>query len=586
MQIPSLQEKIFRVLYKENNSNLYPLPQFINFTYRRTIVKKLLSFALALLLALGSCIFSAAADDPAYSVSINGPSAAGVNDLVTLTVNVDAVSFNAAQISIQYDASRLAFIGAVGLGESTGNVAVAKNGVVKIVDFGEPNVLSYTLQFRAISAGVANFRLLSAGFGTEEDSAENDLTPATVTRGEHSVYISQQYWSVSYPLEWFVAGQSYVMNGESILLQARADKWANYDYGTVSYAYVGSGYAIPLYPSGNGMYILPSVSGDVIIYVNPTPKSYPVTISGETAANSGTTATYGAPYAFTLPNDVAPTAAAAGATYTLGSVTVGGVNVAAQLSVNGRQYTIPGNLITGPVAITVTRTAVESTDPLPEITVSGATLGEADITVTTGADGKPEATLTVIPDDAYTYEVTATVDGKTVRVDADGNAYTVSGITGNLDFQIKKNLRLDTLTIVPYTAAGTNAYVYLVRVKDTTNYEHRTYKCDDTEMYWSEDYDAYCTLLISEKELTPKDVARKISLVSEAAAPVLAHYDVNKTGTVDANDVQFVYNMYKGGKYTEFTDSVSVKNFLLADQNGDGKLSVLDALIIVNHLFS
>jgi len=56
--------------------------------------------------------------------------------------------------------------------------------------------------------------------------------------------------------------------------------------------------------------------------------------------------------------------------------------------------------------------------------------------------------------------------------------------------------------------------------------------------------------------------------------------DVNASGALDANDAQFVYNMYKS-TYNGITDEVTVEKYLRADVNGDAVINTEDAAAIV-----
>ena len=56
--------------------------------------------------------------------------------------------------------------------------------------------------------------------------------------------------------------------------------------------------------------------------------------------------------------------------------------------------------------------------------------------------------------------------------------------------------------------------------------------------------------------------------------------DVNKTGQIDINDAQLVYDMYKP-VYDGF-DTVSVEKFLRADMNGTKNLDVEDVTAVIS----
>ena len=59
--------------------------------------------------------------------------------------------------------------------------------------------------------------------------------------------------------------------------------------------------------------------------------------------------------------------------------------------------------------------------------------------------------------------------------------------------------------------------------------------------------------------------------------------DANKTGKIDANDAQFVYNVYNGD-YAEITAEVTVEKLLRADVNGDKTVDSVDAQAIISEV--
>ena len=107
---------------------------------------------------------------------------------------------------------------------------------------------------------------------------------------------------------------------------------------------------------------------------------------------------------------------------------------------------------------------------------------------------------------------------------------------------------------------------------------------DGTTMFWSEKYNAYAYLVISDKSLdeVKTEAAAKIAEAAADKTELIYNFDVNETGNVDVNDAQLTYNMYNA-KYDSF-EAVSMQKFLNADVNGDKELSTLDSAAIVNHL--
>lgn len=57
--------------------------------------------------------------------------------------------------------------------------------------------------------------------------------------------------------------------------------------------------------------------------------------------------------------------------------------------------------------------------------------------------------------------------------------------------------------------------------------------------------------------------------------------DINKSGKLDANDAQFVYNMYNG-MYSGITEEVTAEKYLRADVNGDGSVNTQDAAAVIS----
>ena len=170
-------------------------------------------------------------------------------------------------------------------------------------------------------------------------------------------------------------------------------------------------------------------------------------------------------------------------------------------------------------------------------------------------------------------ELTAGADGKYTIPAAKltGEALTVTvekTAQQTLEINVSEYVKLDGTTMWLVTASGTVS-------------DGKILAYDGTPMFWSEKYNAYAYLVISDKPLA--DVkAEAETKVAEAAADktgVTYDFDVNETTMVDVNDAQLVYNMYNA-KYASF-DEVAMVRFLKADCNGDKVLNVLDANAVI-----
>jgi len=514
------------------------------------------------------------AEAGAYTVSVSAPATATVDDDVTATVTVAGSEFASAQLELTYNSTLLQYTSIEGLGEN-GAVDTSVAGVIKIVDAGATKTdNSYKIKFKALAAGTADVTISNgAKFSTLEDAATSDLTLATITTATASVLIKVKSFAVTLPDgDWFT-GNSAIDNGSTYTFTAT--KWANYDYYTVYYSVAG-GAPQEVTPDANGLYTIENVTGVLAITTSKTPtaKQHNVAITGDTAANDGVLATYGTPYTFTLPNDLAP-GLSGGYTYSLGSITIGGEAYTGH-TISGRVYTINGAHITGDIAIVIVKTPLAANQFT--VTAAGTGAGDAAIEaspVNTGSTAK----MTLTKDANYTYSVSVTMGGSPVEPTVVDNVYTVAGVTANVVFTVTKTITVTSATATDYTSLKVGK-AWLVKIGDT-KLADQVYTYDGNNMFWSDNYSAYCYLVAA--ETAPAVTADKFAIVSGTAVEIDYGRDVNKTGSVDANDAQFVYNMYNA-TYEGFTSDVSVEKFLRADVINDGILSVADANNIVSSL--
>ena len=137
---------------------------------------------------------------------------------------------------------------------------------------------------------------------------------------------------------------------------------------------------------------------------------------------------------------------------------------------------------------------------------------------------------------------------------------------------VSKYLELNDKTMMLVTVKGTpeggSAFTY-----------------DGNTMYKVEGYgtDRYAWLVIVDKgqTLTQEEAAAKVAIsAADNVVTITPSFDVNRTGKVDVNDAQLVYDMYNG-TYSDFT-KVSVEKFLRADVNATKAVDHADAVAIVN----
>ena len=102
-------------------------------------------------------------------------------------------------------------------------------------------------------------------------------------------------------------------------------------------------------------------------------------------------------------------------------------------------------------------------------------------------------------------------------------------------------------------------------------------------MFWSDAYGAYCTLILASS--APKIDDIMLTLDDGITVAVAYSMDVNMSGKLDANDAQFVYNMYNN-MYSGITTDVTIEKYLRADVNGSKTVTTEDAAAVVNKIIN
>ena len=471
----------------------------------------------------------------------------------------------------------------------------ATDGTIKLVDHGDTNAYpaAYVLNFTANKAteGAENLvTLTDAKFSTAENAISSDLIDAT---GENalSLTITEADLSVTLPDSGVVTGNNTVPYGDDYTFAAKNNTtYMYYDY--VVSATMGNT-AVDVIYNGNGTWTIENVTGDLVISVTETPKTYSVTVNGdntvtaEDIAKVVTTAvenkaTYNTALNYTLPEGEAATDTVDGYHYTA-TVTVGGTPYTA--SANGQTYTIAGAAVTGDIVITLSKVV----DPAGsvKVTIEGSNEIKKNDQIVTEftADKNSEVTLTLVPEVGYTYVIN---DGKTDLTINDDNTFTVNVGDTALTITVTKTLDTDSVNVQKYlTLNGTNMWLVTINGNDTEQISGKTYTYNSANMYWSDKYDAYCYLVVA-NDLTVNTAKDAIgeTLVEADAIAVEYNMDVNNTnGKVDANDAQLTYNMYQTKAYDGF-GTVNMIKFLEADLNDAVGVDSTDAQVIVNYLLN
>lgn len=488
-----------------------------------------------------------------------------VEDTVLVNVAISHSSdtaFAAGEVVLNYDERFMTFNKEA---SSFGTATVKdREGKLTLEDYGSDKNFGtgvYVFAFDAIKDGQTTVTLVSAAFADKEDAVKSDLIASALSSAELAVTINKKVYKVTLP-DIFV-GESTIIDGEDYTFSlADGD---NYDYHSIEATVNGTDAVV--IDNGNGTYTVKNVTGVLVVTGNRTEKVYGVTFAGngsEDITDGAAQATYDKDYTFTMP-------VAEGWAYSLESITIGGKSYTGY-SVANSVYTIPGTAITGNIIITVNKEATIA-NVVVEGTGAGAAFGyEAKVDI-----GK-DYTLTIKPEAGYVYTVTATMNGLAVDVIDNGDGtYTVKNVVGDIVFLVERAVIVDGVSVSEYlTLDGTK--MWLIK-NDTTLADGKVPTYDGENMFWSEEYDTYCYLVIA-NTLNTEDAAAMVEITDGTAVEVEYNMDVNITGKIDASDAQLIYNIYNAF-YSEITTDMTMEKYLRADVNIDGKINVEDAVAVI-----
>ncbi len=485
------------------------------------------------------------------------------NSSFTVTVCSDN-PFSASELTLTYNPAYLTYKTS---SAATDNVTV-ENGIIKLADYGDPKS-SYTFEFTATGAGTTEIRLTSAKFSEAADAASKDLTAAVITNDTVSVTVQQAPHQVT--LSPYLSGNATVPHNEAytFVIQDEASAYHTYEISATM-----GGQTVPVKKNDDGSYTIENVTGALVISAERTAKMYAVSFTTETAGMGITlpanvSVPYGTDYSFTLPNTEGYST-----TYTVAYATN---ENSVEYAVEGNTVTIPGTAIIDAINVTINQERIITS---VSVRVEGNAASDAS-GYSASAELNQDYTLTVRKDSNYSYIVTATVGGNTYTLTETNGTYTLNAeyVTADIVFTVSKTLTLDP-KYTEYLTLNDGAQLYLIYC-EIPQVDGQVLKYKDAAMFWSASYNAYCTLIAG--TTAPNLSAGDFTLVNGTAAEVSYGCDVNKSGTVDANDAQFVYNMYNH-VYDGITETVSVEKYLRADTNGDRKIDTSDAVAVVNFI--
>lgn len=523
---------------------------------------------------------------PSIQLSSNIGETVVVGEELTLELRMNK-DYAAMQMTITYDPDLVAFSSTKStlvIGGDAENKTLHVNdngnGTLKLATYGADKTSAdvYKLVFDANADGDAEFTITEAKVGTGTSAQTANLETVTVAdlpNKSDSVTIEKAPLTVTlnkYNDEVIFSGANSAQSGKAYTFTA-TDK--NYDYENITVVMGNTDVTDSVTGDPTNGWTVPDVTDDLVISGTRTPKKFDVTeitIEGENETPKVLEqATYKSDYVFTIPADVPPSQTV-GYEYTF-KVYINDVEYTDYKETgNDNEYSIPGADITAKIDIKITKT--EKAANTFEVDVTGD--GAADITMdpeTGVAETGDPVILTLNRKPGYLY--TLTVDGEEKEF-TNEDTYTIT--IGDADVAVEVTKTLDTSSADQFEYLQLNGQkMYLVTI-GTEQYNSQTYTYNDVKMLWSEQYGQYAVLVIENENFEIDKT--KFALINQAAAAVTYDKDVNDSDDTDANDAQFIWNMYNA-KYTDF-NTVTMEQFLSADLNNDKVANSLDALVIIN----
>ena len=539
-----------------------------------------------------------------YTVSMGADQQVAAGQQVRIPVTVASgekgiTGFNAYDMTFTYDPTALT------LNTKTGDAANLtvedNNGTVRVRRYGAPLALgeALALDFTAKATATSTVKLTNAKFDLDANSINFDAPEATISDAD--TVVNANNFTVTLPDAFTSDETRLVPNGGSFTFKP-VDSHYTYTF-TVK---MGDTVTEGLTFGANDTYTIEKISGNVeVTCTGKTPKQYDVKYKidedvEQDVTKGPETVTYLNDYSFV----VTPRA---GYSYrVIYSVDNGDPFVHTVIAVPTANddgtltYTIPGKEIVGGVEIWID---ANTESGIPVVFTGNGVEDAASGNASSMGKNMPYY-FTLNQRESCDYTVTAyyqplassTASKRPATVRSLGNGkYVVEAVnyndylyvyahSWNLVVKVEKvSHSAEEVTVSKYLELNDKTMM-LVTVKGTPE-GGSAFTYDGNTMYKVEGYgtDRYAWLVIVDKgqTLTQEEAAPKVAIsAADNVVTITPSFDVNRTGKVDVNDAQLVYDMYNG-TYSNFTQ-VSVEKFLRADVNATKVVDHTDAVAIVN----
>lgn len=539
-----------------------------------------------------------------YSVSMGADQQLVSGQRVRIPVTVASsekkiTGFNAYDMTFTYDPTALTLNTKTG---DAANLTVEDNdGTVRVRRYGATQALgeALALDFTAKATATSTVKLTNAKFDLDANSINFDALDAAISDAD--TVVNANNFTVTLPDAFTSDETRLVPNGGSFTFKP-VDSHYTYTF-TVK---MGDTAKEGLTFGADDTYTIENISGNVeVTCTGKTPKQYDVTYQidedvEQDVTKGPETVTYLNDYSFT----VTPRA---GYSYrVIYSVDNGDPFVHTVIAVPTANddgtltYTIPGKEIVGGVKIWID---ANTESGIPVVFTGNGAEDAASGNASSMGKNMPYY-FTLNQRESCDYTVTAyyqplntpTASKRPATVRSLGNGkYVVEAVnyndylyvyarSWNLVVKVEKvSHSAEEVTVSKYLELNDKTMM-LVTVKGTPE-GGSAFTYDGNTMYKVEGYgtDRYAWLVIVDKgqTLTQEEAAAKVAIsAADNVVTITPSFDVNRTGKVDVNDAQLVYDMYNG-TYSDFT-KVSVEKFLRADVNATKVVDHTDAVAIVN----
>lgn len=542
-----------------------------------------------------------------YSVSMGADQQVAAGQRVRIPVTVASsekkiTGFNAYDMAFTYDPAALTLNTKA---DADANVTVEdNNGTVRVRRYGDAVPLgeALALDFTAKATATSTVTLTNAKFDLDANSINFDAPDAAISDAD--TVVNANNFTVTLPDAFTSDETRLVPNGGSFTFKP-VDSHYTYTF-TVK---MGDTVTEGLTFGADDTYTIENISGNVeVTCTGKTPKQYDVEyVFGDKDPLLEKDVTKGPDKATYLQDYSVIVTPRAGLSYWIhyeirypNGTRSDQVSLTPVANADGTiTYTIPGSKIDGTVYFIISTHKVT---------------GYAVLVTGNGAEDQAPGNGTSVPRDMpyylqlnerenCTYTVTAyyqpidsiTAVNMPAKVRSLGNGkYVVDPIPDTKLSQYAYSWRLvvnvekvsqnaEEVSVSRYLELNDKTMM-LITVKGTPE-GGKAFTYDGNTMYKVNAYgtDQYAWLVIVDRgqTLTQEEAAAKVAIsAADNVVTITPGFDVNRTGKVDVNDAQLVYDMYNGA-YSDFTQ-VSVEKFLRADVNGTKTVDHTDAVAIVN----